>query len=458
MTNFGVKQNWIHFIGIGGVTTGPLAVKFLEKGFYVTGTDPNLYDPIKSYLKNFNIKIFKQFSYSNLLNEKNEVPSLIVVGSGVSLKNKEFKFAKLHSLNYKHFPEILQDKVIVDNSIVVAGTYGKTTITAMLVEIFKKAKKEISYMFGGQLVSGKGSLKFKNLSTKFSIVEGDEYISARFDQKSKFFYYNPKYLVLTSLKWDHTDIFKTHKEYIENFENLINTMPDDGLIFANQEDKDIKNLAKNIHKKFIFFDKQLFQNLQKKYDLKLKVLGEYNLQNALVSIYVAEYFGIKKEIIKMALENFSGIKRRLEVRYNYKNQTLIIDDFASTPAKVEGSLKSLKKIFPKYKIIVVFEPNFGSRTEKSLPLFKKALKDNVDLLLLPKFTQVKQEEINVDENVMKNYLKSDLNIDVIIRQDELIKFLIDEKKQHKNIVYAFLSSHENEKLIQETINQLKNYE
>ncbi len=462
MDKLTVDKNWIHFIGIGGVTTGPLAVEFLNRGFAVTGSDRKLYDPIKSFLDKNNIKVIENFSYKNLINE-NKVPGLVIVGSGISTKNKEFKFVKLHKLNYKHFPQILESNLIVDNSIVVAGTYGKTSITSMLVKIFKEAGIDISFMFGGQLVSGEKTLKLKDKNTKYSIIEGDEYISSTYDEKSKFFYYHPKFLILTAISWDHTDVFKTPKKYRENFQKLIEDIADDGLIFANGEDDNIQQIAKKTKKEFVFYTKKDLYKLQSELKLQLKVLEGFNLENALIASKFAKILKINNKTIKKALENFKGIKRRLEIKYQGKNyvfgkdggEILVIDDFGSTPEKAKGSLKALSKLFPDRYVITILEPNFGNRTKEALEIFYNVLKKNhSDLLILPKFTNISNDTL-LDEVDFFNKLKNIINVKVATKSDDIYKLILPKMKEHKSLVIVFLSSHSIDMKIKNLIKLLK---
>lgn len=462
--NLQADEKWVHFIGIGGVAMAPLAIEFRKNGYRVTGSDKKLYDPIKSLLESAQtkgeLKVNSDFDYKNLIDGE-KVPGLVVCGSGISLLNKEYLFAKKQGLVIKHYPEILQEKVIVENSIVVAGTYAKTTVTAMLVNIFKSAGKNISYMFGALPVDGSNSIAFKNEagSTEFSIVEGDEYISSRWDMKSKFFYYKPKYLVITALEWDHTDIFKTKEDYLNNFAELVKQVPEDGfiLLFGNS-DKDFILAGAKCKTKRISVDELL--SWGKDNEIKTNLIGSYNYVNTCIAGYFTqalEIVNIDLNAVKTSLASFQGIKRRMEKRFESADKNLIIfDDFASSPAKVKGSLETVKQAFPAYKVVAIYEPNIGSRTNEALTSFPGVFKQ-ADQVLLPEFTSiVKSDNYPLTNDALMDILKSDgISSTTCSNDQELINAAVQIAKSTPKTVFIFMASSGMEERINSLINSIK---
>lgn len=438
--NTTTNDNWIYFIGIGGVTTAPLAVALQNQGYKVSGSDKNLYDPIKSFLEENRIQTYKNFSFKNLISN-NETPGIVVCGSGISLNNKEYLFAKKQNLNIKHFPEIINELIVDKNSLVVAGSYAKTTITSMLVSIFKESHVNISYMYGGLPINGENTFSLKDNTTKLSIIEGDEYISSRWDTKSKFFYYKPKFLVITGIKWDHADVFPTEQDYIENFRNLIKLVPSDGIIFANLEDENTKSILEDSRCKVIDISYKSNNEWALKEGIKTSLIGELNFHNTVAAAKVAFEMGISIESIKKALVEYQGIRRRLQIRKFKENKFVIIDDFASSPAKVESSIRSLKQHYKNYKTLVIFEPNFGNRTIDALEEFKNVF-NKADLVILPNFTEVKSDNYPVDENHFKSKLEEKgIKVKIFDTDVELGKIVTEQKRNNEPIVIAFLSSH-----------------
>lgn len=454
--------NWIHLIGIGGITMAPLAIELRKHGRKITGSDKKIYEPVKTLIQRSDIELVTNFSYANLI-KNNSIPGLIIVGGSIPTNNKELLFAKKQNIPIKHFPEILNEMVVENNSIVVAGSYGKTTITSMLVKIFEEAGKKASFMFGGVPVDGSDSIRLQTSDTLFSIVEGDEYIASRLDKQSKFFYYKPKYLILTAVEWDHTDIFKTKREYVENFKKFVNSMPKNGIVFANIDDENIREIIKSAPCKVVEFNVKELMNWGKRAKIKTRVIGDYNKVNAYISAFIAHKLGLDTASIRKGLAKFYGIKRRLEIRYPaVANKTprdeelYIIDDFASSPPKLKGAIRSLRQEFPKHKLIVIFEPNSGSRTKQSMKEYKEVF-DGVDLVILPKFKSlIKSKTDFFDEVELAKFLRKESKVKVktVDADATLVSEIIKEANNTKSVV-AFMSSHGMEERIQQTVDSLQ---
>jgi UDP-N-acetylmuramate: L-alanyl-gamma-D-glutamyl-meso-diaminopimelate ligase len=448
--DFKKDPNWVHITGIGGITTGQLAVALTEQGFQVTGSDEMIYEPMKSHLGQYSqIKIHKGYSYSNLL-DKNTLPGLVVVNGGLSLKNKEYLFAKKQEIPIKNYAQVLEERCVVkDSSIVVAGSFGKSTVSSLLVHIFKSLAIEISYMFGGKMTSIENAVKLKNASTKFSIIEGDEYFSARFDRVSKFFHYHPKYLVLTGYAYDHADFFSTPEEYFENFSNLVRKMPEDGLVVFNQKFPELERLANLAKCKSIGYE---YNPEDEDYDYRSNLIGDFNKENILAAITLLQNLELNsigednEDKIRQAIKSYPGLFRRLEIKLK-KDNLLIIDDFGSTPGKAKKALETVRKEHNQANIIAIFEPNLGSRQKSIIEDFKDTFEE-ADTLVLNQFTETQMSSA-LTQSEFEDYLKdkvasirsvSDKNNPLL----ETIKPMIDEERLN---VILFLSSHGVEKQI-----------
>jgi UDP-N-acetylmuramate: L-alanyl-gamma-D-glutamyl-meso-diaminopimelate ligase len=476
-------KKWIHIIGIAGVVTSAIAVMYKQKGWKVTGSDKGFFPPVTDYLAKHNIDILRGFD-ANRLNKQGVYPDLIVVQSVIGTNNIEYSFALENKLNIKTFPEIIADEVIVDdNSIIVVGTYGKTSTTAILQKIFEQANIEVSYMYGAFNTNLDENIKSKSSSTKYSIVEGDEYIESLENRKSKFFRYKPKYLLINGISWEHPDVFPTEQSYVDNFVNLIKTMPSDGIIFANACDKNTVSITQNAHCKVIYFATHIDQafcqyNWYLNYDSKplptlvsnheisdkfeiipfeRNIIGQFNDYNFLAASVVSYELGIRKERIQEALANFGGIKRRLETRF--KNSKLqIIDDFGSSPPKAMASLVSIRQSFPNYHIITIFEPNTGNRTPESVDLYKNVF-DKSNEIIFPRFTKLPKTNIErYDSSQLAEKLKKYYpDIKLIDNDQELITY-ITTKIQFidKKFVILFLGSHGFRGMINKLIETVSN--
>ncbi len=461
--------NWIHVIGICGVVTSGLSVMFKYRGVKVTGSDKGFFPPVSEYLQKYDIPIAIGYKSERLTDEDGNHPDLVIAQGLKGENNPEYQEALNLGIPIKTFPEILSEYVISDESIVIAGTYGKTTITSAVLEIFNKARIEVSYMFGGITPSMSETAKAKDKNTKFSVVEGDEYLTSLTDTTSKFFYYKPKYLLINSCQWEHPDLFPTEQSYIDNFKKLVKTLPEDGLLIANANDTNVVEVTKVAKCKIIFYSAEnekavveplwylekiskplpTFVRMDKEISsleiipYERKIIGEFNEENLLASAVLTYELGVRKERIQEAIEDFKGIKRRLEIKHE-GNNFLVIDDFGSSPPKAKGSIKALREDYPKSEIYVVFEPNTGNRTEASIPTYREAFSE-VNGIIFPRFTKLPKTALHrLNETELAEKLKQYYsNITVINDDDILVKVLIKQLElgtdRHKIVV--FMGSH-----------------
>lgn len=398
----------IHFIGICGITMGSLAIAFKKAGHIVSGSDKGFYPPMSNMLKDANIQIDLGYKIEHL---KDRQLDFVVVGNAISLDNEEYKYAEEQKFVIYSYPEVIQKYIVRDTSIVVTGTYGKTTITAMLVKIFKDQNIPISYMIGGQ-VKDFPSVEI-NDNAKVSIIEGDEYPASKWKPISKFFYYNPTHLIVTSTIWDHKDVFKTLEEYESNFIELKSQISDDRNIITKEK-----------------FDLNEFK-------LDLKVLGSYNIENAIFALNMCKLF-LNIDITKAieSLNTFKGVSRRLEKRFENEN-LVVIDDFAHNPTKLMASISSVKEMYKNWKLIVVYEPNLGNRTKSSLESYKGAFK-SIDKLYIPRWrvSKLKEDSELASENDLANVAKeSGIDTEVVL-DDTILVEKLKESKEKTVILFA----------------------
>lgn len=461
--------NWVHIIGICGVVTSGLAVMFKYEGSKVTGSDKGFFPPVSNFLDKYDIPIGIGYKENRLTDEDGNHPELVIIQGLKSDKNIEYREALKLGISIKTFPEILADYVITPESIVVAGTYGKTTISAVLVEIMKEANIDISYMYGGLNVNMDQTIMAKKTDTRFSIVEGDEYMTSLENQSSKFFHYKTKYLIFHSCQWEHPDMFPTEESYIRNFKKYIAQIPSDGIIVANANDKNVVDVVKDANCRIVYYSadntnaytipdwylektsKPLptfirFKDNPSNLEIipyERKIIGEFNEENFLAGAVMANELGVRKEFIQSTISKFKGIKRRLEIKVQ-NNNFLIIDDFGSSPPKAKGSLKALRSDYPKSKIIAIFEPNTGNRTEASIPTYVDAFK-MADEIIFPRFTKlprIDQKRLTAEE-LIESLRPFYNNITYVGDDDVLVKLLVKEiefgEDVHKIIV--FMGSH-----------------
>ncbi len=364
------EKKHIHSIGICGTAMASLAGMLNERGFRVTGSDAAAYPPMSDFLASLKIPVAQPFDPANLKPH----PDLVVVGNAISRGNVELEYVLDERIPFCSLPQILHDEFLVGKEVlVVAGTHGKTTTTSMLSWIFHSAGLEPSFLIGG-IAENFGS-SFALDEGKHFILEGDEYDTAFFDKGPKFLHYFPDRVVLTSVEFDHADIYKDLDAVETAFKRLVNLVPRRGTIVVIDTGESV---ARCIAKAFCPVERYGLQptaqwrivNLRFEpaktswtvlkagepwMDLEFSLAGEYNVCNATAAAAMAAGCGIAKDKIRAALKTFKSVKRRLEVKAQVNGIT-IIDDFAHHPTAIAGTLTALRSRYPGARLWAILEP------------------------------------------------------------------------------------------------------
>jgi UDP-N-acetylmuramate: L-alanyl-gamma-D-glutamyl-meso-diaminopimelate ligase len=368
------KPKHIHLIGICGTAMASLAGMLQERGFRVTGSDAAAYPPMSTFLESLGIPVAQPFAEANL----HPCPDLVIVGNALSRGNVELERVLDERIPFCSLPQILHDEFLVGKEVlVVAGTHGKTTTTSMLAWIFETADLQPSFLIGG--IAENFGRSFGLGEGKHFILEGDEYDTAFFDKGPKFLHYFPDSLILTSVEFDHADIYKDLDAVETAFKRLVNLIPRRGRIVAfDSGDASSESLNRCLQKAFCPVERYGASNRAswKIANLKLgeeqtswSVLregkpwadfefalgGEYNVWNATAAGALAANYDISKDVIAQALKTFRSVKRRLEVKAQVNGIT-IIDDFAHHPTAIEQTILALRARYPKSRLWVVLEP------------------------------------------------------------------------------------------------------
>ncbi len=467
-----IPPKHIHFIGICGVAMSALAIAFHKKGWRVTGSDVGFYPPISTHLKEAGINYYPGWHPEKMI--EGGAPDVVVVGNVAGSTNPEWKYVEVNKLPYVSYPELIEQYLIKQQSIVCTGTYGKTSNTTLLSWIFTQAKKDPSYMFGGLSANGLPAAALSD--STISIVEGDEYKSARWDPKAKFFHYKPTHLLLSAIKWDHADVYPTEKSYQQAFIDLVGSLPTNGLLVLSDDIPsdspigiDIEKAAKcpiihygsgfdneyeyrdfSTHEHGSSFD--IF-HLDQTHHIETSLLGEYNAKNITGCFALAHEAGIDPETIIQAIQTFRGTKRRLEKRFT--GDITVIDDIAHSPEKVKSILSTLRSVY-KGKILAVFEPNTGNRKPASFPGYDKAFVDATEVII-PRLTQVKIDVKDPEQPVQGPELaeviaKTHPAVTHIENDEQLIDHLLSRAEVGDVIV--FLGSHGFRGMIEDVVTSL----
>jgi UDP-N-acetylmuramate: L-alanyl-gamma-D-glutamyl-meso-diaminopimelate ligase len=362
---FSSEINSVHFTGIGGTAMAAAAAAMLDKGFAVTGSDQNVYEPMASFLASKNIAVMNGYDERNLAHK----PDLVVIGNAIIRGNPEAEYVLDHKLRYTSLPALLAEFFIRGKrSIVVSGTHGKTTTTSLLAWVFEHNGLNPSYLIGG--IPNNFSQGARFTDSDWFIIEGDEYDTAFFDKRSKFIHYLPEIAIVNNLEFDHADIFENLAAVKKTFSHFIRLVPRNGLLLGNGDDANLRPLLTVTHcpvKKFgLGGDYAVYAfNLRygptatefeiPSFKFHLNLVGEFNVRNALAVIGAAKHCGLSNKQIQSAFDTFKGVKRRLEIR-GIAGGVTVIDDFGHHPTAIRETLRALRLKYAREKIWAVFEP------------------------------------------------------------------------------------------------------
>ncbi len=385
-----MTRKHVHLIGICGTAMASLAGMLKERGFHVTGSDNAAYPPMSDLLASLGIPVSQPFSESNLQPR----PDLVVVGNAISRGNSELEYVLDHHLPLQSMPQVLHDEFLAGHErLVVAGTHGKTTTSSLLAWLFYHAGRAPSFLIGG-IPENFGSSFMLGEGDEF-ILEGDEYDTAFFDKGPKFLHYFPDAVILTSVEFDHADIYKDLDEVKTAFKRLVNLVPRRGLLLAWDGHP---NVDECVGRAFCRVERYGFEEVSTwrisdvaytsastswsvlrdgtpwaEFDFSLA--GEYNVLNATAAAAMAANYGIPKDTIAEALRGFRSVKRRLEVKAEVYGIT-IIDDFAHHPTAIAGTLKAVSTRYPGRRLWAILEPRSNTLRRK---VFQSELAESLSL-------------------------------------------------------------------------------
>ncbi len=372
------EQQHVHLIGVCGTAMASLAGMLKQRGFRVTGSDAAAYPPMSDFLASLSVPVAEPYAEANLKPR----PDLVVVGNAISRGNSELEHVLDERIPMRSLPQVLQEYFLRGREpIVVAGTHGKTTTTSMLAWIFETAGLKPSFLVGG--IAENFNSSFAVRQGKHFIIEGDEYDTAFFDKGPKFLHYMPDSAILTSVEFDHADIYPDLEAVKTAFKRLVNLVPRRGLLLAWDGSP---NVDECIARAFCRVERYgssaradwqirevrfepgrttwaVFHGGQRWADFEFSLAGDYNVLNATAAAAMAFGYGIAPETIYSALVTFKSVKRRLEVKAEVNGIT-IIDDFAHHPTAIAGTLRALRTVYPGRRLWALFEPRSNTLRRK----------------------------------------------------------------------------------------------
>lgn len=434
----------VHFIAVGGSAMHNLAIALHRKGYEVTGSDDEIFEPSRSRLEKEGI-LPKEFGWHpELLDDSYEA---VILGMHARIDNPELIRAQELGLKIYSYPEYLYEQSKDKIRIVVGGSHGKTTITSMILHVMKHAGIETDFMVGAQLEGFDVMVRLSE-TAKYMVIEGDEYLTSPIDRVPKFHKYHPNIAVISGIGWDHVNVFPTFDSYLEQFRIFIKTIEKDGCLIYDGNDNECGKLAASakvpvfgydFHKSRIA-DDGTYLVLPSGKEERVQVFGQHNMKNINAARFVAHQIGINDATFYEAMKTFKGAARRLEMLFEDKEKdNVVFRDFAHAPSKVLATVKALREQYSKKNLLVVFELHtYSSLSEVFIDHYANCLDDCDQAVVFydPHAVAIKKLEMMTDERIVEGFRCPDIR--VVHSKDELVALL--NEKPYSDTVGAFMSS------------------
>ncbi|HYV92609.1 MAG TPA: Mur ligase family protein [Chitinophagales bacterium] len=429
----------VHFIAIGGSVMHNLAIALALKGYDVSGSDDEIFEPAKSNLSRYNLLPETLGWNPSIITSDIDA---VLLGMHAKADNPELLRAQKLGLKIFSFPEFLHEQSKNKTRVVIGGSHGKTSITAMVMHILKKNDRDFDYMVGSAVKGFDITVRLSD-SAPVIILEGDEYPDSAINQTPKFLIYQPNIALISGIAWDHINMFPTFESYIEQFRKFVELIPFDGTLIFNSEDETVKRIAETANtaiKKIgyatpsfeIANGKTFFIHHEQK--IPLEIFGRHNLQNMMGAVEVCKCLGVEEENCLAAMEDFSGAAKRLELVI--QNETCsVFRDFAHAPSKLKATIAAVKEQFPRRKLVACFELHtFSSLNQDFLTEYFGSLQEaDIKIIFCNAHTFELKRMQPLDPSVIKKSF-GDQAIHVFTGKEGLRNFLAAQSWNEKNLL------------------------
>jgi UDP-N-acetylmuramate: L-alanyl-gamma-D-glutamyl-meso-diaminopimelate ligase len=415
----------IHFIAIGGSAMHNLAIALSRKGYRITGSDDEIFEPSKSRLDREGI-LPKSMGW----NADNIHEGLDAVVLGMHARKDNLELLKAEELNIPiySYPEYVYEQTKNKKRVVIGGSHGKTTITSMLLHVLQRAERDCDYLVGAQLEGYDCMVKLSQ-DTDMAVIEGDEYLSSPIDLRPKFHLYKPNIALLSGVAWDHINVFPTFENYVSQFEKFVDLIEPNGVLVYYKGDEQLVRLAKEARPDIecIGYDThehriekgETYLILDGK-EIPVSVFGKHNLQNLQGAIEVLRKMGLSDDEIYNGITDFKGASKRLEL-VTESDDFVFYKDFAHAPSKLKATTQAIKNQFPDRTLIACMELHtFSSLNKNFLPLYDGAMAsaDKAFVYFSPEVVAHKKLDPVSKEEVLKAF--NSPNVEVFTESDALI--------------------------------------
>ncbi len=371
----------VHFIAIGGAAMHNLAIAISKKENYVvTGSDDEIFEPSYSRLKEHGLLPEKTGWFPEKITKN---LSAVILGMHAREDNPELIRAKELKLKIYSFPEYLYQQTRNKTRIVVGGSHGKTSTTAMILYVLKKLKIEADYMVGAQIEGFDNMVKL-SYESRIAVFEGDEYLTSPIDLRPKFHLYKPHIAILTGIAWDHINVFPTFENYVSQFSKFVDLMETQGRLIYFKEDPELQKIAENLRRDIVPFPYQTPEHeivngvtylKTRKGNVPLKIFGEHNLQNLHAARLACKQIGVTEDQFNNAIADFPGASNRMQKICETDN-AVAFKDFAHSPSKLKATVHAVRTQYPDKKLVACMELHtFSSLTDAFLPQYAGCMEE-----------------------------------------------------------------------------------
>lgn len=429
----------VHFIAIGGSAMHNLALALHHKGYSVTGSDDEIFEPALSRLSGFGLLPPSTGWFPEKLSAGTDA---VILGMHARSDNPELLKAKELGLKIFSYPEYLYEQSKDKIRIVIGGSHGKTSITAMILHVLKYAGIETDFMVGAQLEGFDVMVKLSE-TARFMVFEGDEYLTSVLDPRPKFHLYMPDIALISGIAWDHVNVFPTFENYRDQFRIFAGLVPPGGKLIYCADDSEVTTVIQSAGSdmKTIpyytpdYYVKDGVTILKKNYrQVALKIFGRHNMMNLEGARLVCEAMGVSENTFLDAIESFNGASKRLECLA--KGSTCnVYKDFAHSPSKLKATINAVKEQFPERRLVAVMELHTYSSLNKNFLSEYKGSMENADLAVVffsRHALDLKRLPVFSSNDVSKAFVRDD--IQVFTEKEELLNFLAKQHWENMNLL------------------------
>ena len=434
----------VHFIAIGGAAMHNLAIALHKKGYLVTGSDDEIFEPSRGRLKHHGI-LPEQFGW--FPDKINKEIDAVILGMHARIDNPELIKAKELGVTIYSYPEFLYEQTKNKKRIVIGGSHGKTTTTAMVMHVLKDLQYNFDYMVGSQIDGFDTMVKLSD-NADIAVFEGDEYLSSPIDKRPKFHLYNPHIALITGIAWDHINVFPTFEIYKRQFEEFIKKIEDDGTLIWYKNDDNLKKMVLNSTRNDISdipYDtpEYIIENGVTIVDIEgeryqLKIFGEHNLQNMEGAAQICFSLGINSGEFYRSMQRFEGAARRLQ-KLEDSGDRVVYYDFAHSPSKLKATVEAVKNQYKDHRVVACMELHtFSSLNHEFLNQYNKTMNvaDDAVVFFNPETVKHKKLKNISTEDVFNAFGRKDLQ--VFSDRNMMVEKLKSEK--NKKCVFLLMSS------------------